>query len=395
MVTLLTSDLTSKIDMKAVVLTGIKQMELRDVPEPSIQKETEVLLKIERVGICGSDVHYYETGRIGSRIVEFPFIIGHECSATVKAVGSSVTRVKVGDSVVVDPAISCHNCTQCNMGRENTCYNLRFLGTPGQIKGCLCEYIVMPEECCYPTNGTITLEQAALCEPLSIAAYSTKQSGLRLGLRPDEAKLPENANIAILGAGPIGLCTLISAKAENVHPVRKLEQGFKPHISPEGRSFLSNGVNTCYMTEKIKERIEIAEKAGATWVGNPDKQDIVKEILNRQPDGVDIAFECAGQQETIDQCVELLRPGGRLILTGIPRFERISLTIDKIRRKEITIINIRRQNKCTQKAIDLIASGKVNVDFMITHRFKLQQTQDAFDMVAEYRDGVVKALIEL
>lgn len=344
--------------MKAVVLTGIKQMELRDVPEPSIQKDTDVLLKIEKVGICGSDVHYYETGRIGSQIVEYPYITGHECSATVKAVGSSVTRVKIGDAVVVDPAISCHNCAQCKMGRENTCYNLGFLGTPGQAEGCLCEYIVMPEECCYPTNGTITFEQAALCEPLSIGAYSVKQ-----------ANLPENANIAILGAGPIGLCTFVSAKAENV--------------------------KTCYMTEKIEERLEVAKKAGATWVGNPDKQDIVKEILKQQPDGVDVAFECAGQQETIDQCVELLRPGGKLILTGIPRFERISLVIDKIRRKEITIINIRRQNKCTQTAIDLIASGRVNVDFMITHRFQFEQTQEAFEIVAGYRDGVVKAIIEL
>lgn len=344
--------------MKAVVLTAVRQMEVVDVAEPRIKNDTDVLLKIEAVGVCGSDVHYYETGRTGSQIVEFPFIIGHECSATVKAIGDSVTRVQVGDSVAIDPAIFCHNCAQCKMGRENTCYNLRFLGTPGQIEGCLCEYIVMPGECCYPTNGAITLEQAALCEPLSIAAYSVKQ-----------AKLPKNTNVAILGAGPIGLCTLFSARAENA--------------------------NACYMTEKIKERIEIAEKAGATWVGNPDKQDIVKEILNQQPDGVDVAFECAGQQETIDQCVELLRPGGKLILTGIPRFERISLAIDKIRRKEITIINIRRQNKCTQKAIDLIASGKVNVDFMITHRFKLEQTKQAFDMVTEYRDGVVKALIEV
>ncbi len=344
--------------MKAIVLTDIREMQLRDVPEPSIQRDTDVLLKIERVGVCGSDVHYYETGRIGSQIIEYPFIIGHECSATVKAVGSSVTRVKVGGAVVVDPAISCHSCAQCKIGRENTCYNLGFLGTPGQAEGCLCEYIVMPEECCYPTNGTITLEQAALCEPLSIGAYSVKQ-----------ANLPENANIAILGAGPIGLCTFVSAKAENV--------------------------NACYMTEKIKERIEAAKKAGATWVGNPNKQDIVKEILRQQPDGLDVTFECAGQQETIDQCVELLRPGGKLILTGIPRFERISLAIDKIRRKEITIVNIRRQNKCVQTAMDLIASGKVNVDFMITHRFKLEQTQGAFDMVAEYRDGVIKALIEL
>lgn len=333
-------------------------MNIGDEPEPKIEKGTDVLLKIERIGVCGSDVHYYETGRIGSQVVEYPYITGHECAATVVDVGDDVKRVKVGDTVAIDPAESCYECPQCKLNRENTCYNLRFLGTPGQGHGCLCEYLVMPEESCYPTHDGITLEQAVMCEPLSIAAYSVQQ-----------AKLPEKANIAILGAGPIGLCTFVSAKAENV--------------------------NTCYMTDKIDARIEMAKNAGATWVGNPDKQNIVEEILKQQPLGLDVTFECAGEQETIDQCVDLLRPGGTLILTGIPRIDRISFAIDYLRRKEITIVNIRRQNRCAQKAIDLIASGKVNVDFMITHHFPLERTQDAFELVAGYNDGVIKAMIEL
>ena len=127
--------------MKAILLTGLKQMEIGDVPEPKIEKSTDVLLKIERIGVCGSDVHYYETGRIGSQIVEYPYITGHECAATVMAVGDSVTRVKAGDEVAIDPAVSCYECAQCKLGRENTCYNLRFLGTPGQGHGCLCEYL--------------------------------------------------------------------------------------------------------------------------------------------------------------------------------------------------------------------------------------------------------------
>jgi L-iditol 2-dehydrogenase len=344
--------------MKAVMLTGLRQMEIRDVPEPKIEKDTDVLLKIERVGVCGSDVHYYETGRIGSQVVEYPYITGHECAGTVKATGKSVTRVEAGDEVVIDPAVSCYECPQCKMGRENTCYNLKFLGTPGQGPGCLSEYIVMPQEACYPTHGAINLEQAVMCEPLSIGAYSVQQ-----------AKLPKLASIAILGAGPIGLCTFVSAKAEDI--------------------------NACYMTEKIPARIEAARTAGATWVGNPDEQNIVEKILKQQPRGVDVTFECAGEQETVDQCVDLLRPGGTLILTGIPRFDRVSMAIDLIRRKEITIVNIRRQNHCTQRAIDLIASGKVDVDFMITHHFGIDETQVAFELVAEYRDGVVKAMIHI
>lgn len=344
--------------MKAIVLTGIRQMEMANVPEPSIKKDDDVLLKVEAVGVCGSDVHYYETGRIGSQIAEYPFIVGHECAATVKAVGSAVTRVKVGDGVVIEPAIACNNCDQCKRGRKNTCRNLKFLGCPGQTNGCLCEYIVMPEDCCFPIGDKITFAQGVLCEPLAIGVYAVKR-----------ACLSENADIAILGSGPIGLSCLISARVENV--------------------------NACYVTEKIEERVEVAKKSGATWVGNPNKEDIVSEILKRQPIGMDVVFECAGQQETIDQAVELLKPGGKLMLVGIPRLERISLVIDKIRRKEVTIVNVRRQNNCTQTAIDLIAAGKADVDFMITHRFKLEQTQNAFDMVAGYRDGVVKALIEL
>jgi L-iditol 2-dehydrogenase len=344
--------------MRAVVLTGVRQMELRDVPDPVIEKDTDVLLKIEKIGVCGSDVHYYETGRIGSQVVQFPFIVGHECAATVAAVGPGVKDLKVGQEVVVEPAVSCHTCQQCNQGRENTCFNLRFLGTPGQGDGCLCEYIVMPEECCLPTHGKISIEQGVLCEPLAIAVYAVQQS------RP-----PQDADVAMLGAGPIGLSCMVAAKAQ--------------------------GVRACYLTEKIAERVETARKGGATWVGNPLKEDVVAAILQQQPLGMDVVYECAGQQETIDQAIGLLKPGGKLMLIGIPREDRISLSIDQIRRKEITIVNVRRQNACTQATIDLLASGKASVDFMITHRFGLEQTQDAFELVAGYRDGVVKAMIEM
>jgi threonine dehydrogenase-like Zn-dependent dehydrogenase len=181
--------------------------------------------------------------------------------------------------------------------------------------------------------------------------------------------MPENAKIAILGSGPIGLSCMAAAQAEHAKAI--------------------------YMTDKIEQRMEVAQKAGAVWVGNPEKGDIVKAILEQEPLGIDVVYECAGEQSTLDEAIELLRPGGRVILIGAPRIERVSFIIDKLRRNEITLVNIRRQNNCTQQAIDLIASGKTKVDFMITHRFKFEQTQDAFCLVAEYRDGVIKALIEL
>ncbi len=344
--------------MKAAQLTGIKQLEINDVSEPKLESEMDVLLKVDAVGICGSDVHYYKTGRIGDQVVRFPFTIGHECAATVKDLGSAVEKLSIGEPIVVDPAISCHNCDQCRDGRVHTCRNLKFLGCPGQVAGCLSEFIVMPESSCFSTNGKINPEQGALCEPLSIGIYAVKL-----------AEPVENKDIAILGAGPIGLCCLVSALAENI--------------------------NTCYMTEKIKERIEVAKNAGAKWVGNPDEQNIVENILHLQPQGLDVVFECAGQQETINQAVELLKPGGKLVLIGIPRTDTINLPVHKIRRKEINIINVRRQNHCTQPAVDMIAEGKINVDFMITHRFKLEQAKDALDLVSEYKQGVVKAIVHI
>ncbi len=344
--------------MKAQVLTGIGQMEMRDVDDPVIGGDTDVLLKIDMVGVCGSDVHYYETGRIGSQVVQYPYVVGHECSATVAAVGSAVKRVKVGDVIVVEPAAWCDECDQCRMGRENTCRNLKFLGTPGQGPGCLSEYIVMPEKSCFPTQGAITREQGVLCEPFAIGVYTVRQS------RPQKG-----ARVVILGSGPIGLSCMAAAKTE--------------------------GIEKIYMTDKIDARSAVARKAGAIWTGNPEKESIVEAIGDLEPTGVDIVYECAGQQETLDEAIELLRPGGTLMIVGIPRTERVSFSIDRIRRKEITIINVRRQNDCTQRAIDLIASGKAQVDFMITHRFTFDKCKEAFDLVAGYKDGVVKALIEI
>lgn len=343
--------------MKAMALTGPGRMDIIEVPAPVICADTDVLLKVEMVGVCGSDVHYYETGQIGSQVVKYPFILGHECAAVVEEIGSGVKDISVGERVVIEPAIVCHKCDQCRLGRENTCRNLKFLGCPGQISGCLCEYIVMPQECCFAVGENLSLEQSVLCEPLAIGLYSVKQAELKTG-----------CDIAVLGTGPIGLsCIVMANKA---------------------------GIRSCYATDKVDRRLDIAVEAGSVGL-NPQNSNIVEQILKQVPLGVDAVFECAGQQETIDQAVELLKPGGRLILIGIPRNDRISMTIDKIRRKEITVINIRRQNKCTQECIDLIKEKKINADFMVTHRFDFEQTQEAFDLAAEYADGVVKAMIEI
>ena len=341
------------------MLTGIRKMEMKNIPAPEIKNPNDVLIRMKIVGVCGSDVHYYTQGKIGSQVVEYPFTVGHEGAGIVEEVGSAVTKVKPGDRIAVEPAMSCWECDQCKAGRPHTCRKLRFLGCPKQADGCLSEYIVMPEECCFKMRKSMSFEESAISEPLAIGVYAVSRS------------IPmKGAKIAILGAGPIGLSVLLPAMAQ--------------------------GAEKVYMTDKIDRRIQLAEKMGAAWTGNPEKADIVKEIANREPLLVDVVFECCGQQEALEQAVALVKPGGKIMLIGIPPSMKYwSLNVDFSRRKEICIQNVRRQNHCVQPALDMIDNKLFDVNKMVTHRFKFKDTKEAFDLVADYRDGVVKAMIEI
>ncbi len=344
--------------MKAMMLTGIHQMEMRDVPTPAIIHDRDVLIRMTRVGVCGSDVHYYTQGQIGSQIVQYPFTVGHEGAGIVEQVGPAVTRVKAGDRIAIEPAMPCGQCDQCLVGRPHTCRQLKFLGCPKQAEGCLSEYLVMPDACCFPIPDAMSFDQAAISEPLAIGVYAVKQS------------IPmQGAAVGILGAGPIGLSVLLPARAQDARRI--------------------------FMTDKIDARLALAQRAGADWVGNPDTRDVVADITTLEPAQLDVVFECCGKQEALDQAIELLKPGGKLMLVGIPpTLERVSFGIDKLRHKEICIQNVRRQNHCVQPALDKIARGDCNVDVMVTHRFPFERTKAAFDLVAAYQDGVVKAMID-
>ncbi len=332
-------------------------MEARDVPAPTLTRDTDVLIKMARVGICGSDVHYFAEGGIGSQRVQYPWAVGHEGAGVVAQVGVGVTRVKPGDRIAFDPAQPCGECDQCLAGRPHTCRALDFLGCPGQVEGCLTEYLVLPERSCYPIPDTMTFEEAAIVEPLSIGVYALTLS----------VPMP-GAAVGILGAGPIGLSVLLPARAQ--------------------------GAGRVYMTDKIDARLQMASRAGADWVGNPDAEDVVAAVKAREPHLLDVVFECSGKQEAMDQGVEMLKPGGKLMLIGIPSTDRISFDINLLRRKEICVQNVRRQNHTVQRAIDMIANKEIDVSVMVTHHFPFARTQEGFDMVADYRDGVVKAMIE-
>jgi L-iditol 2-dehydrogenase len=269
-----------------------------------------------------------------------------------------VKSFKKGQRVAIEPAMPCYQCDQCLAGRPHTCRNLKFLGCPGQAEGCLSEYIVMPETSCFPIQPKMTYDHAVISEPLAIGVYAVRLAQIEF----------EEKCVGILGFGPIGMSVLLSV--------------------------LHKGVDRVYVTDKIDTRLEIAKRCGAEWIGNPLKEDVVTAVKAREEALLDVAFECCGKQEAIEQAVEMLKPGGKLLIIGIPEFERWTFSADKIRHKEICIQNVRRQNHALEETLDLLQNNKVDVSLMPTHRFKFSHAKEAFDLVADLRDGVMKAMID-
>ncbi|NQT12180.1 MAG: alcohol dehydrogenase catalytic domain-containing protein [Planctomycetes bacterium] len=344
--------------MKVAYLTGLRKLELREEPEPKIERADEVLLRIDRVGVCGSDVHYYANGRIGQQAVRYPASVGHEFSATVVETGSAAGRLKAGDRVAVDPALACGTCDQCRANRRHTCRNLKFMGSPEQAPGAVAEYRLAPAENCLAIPDSVSLDEAAMIEPLTVGLHA-----VRLG------EVYPAAKVGVLGAGPIGLSVLMLMKV--VAPAR------------------------VYMTDLIDERLSLARQCGADWTGNAGREDVDAAIAEREPLGLDLVFECSGEPACVNQGIRLLAPGGRLVLVGIPPTGDVGFDLHAARPKELDFRNVRRQNGCMAPVVRLMAEGRIDVAPLVTHRFGLSEIRDAFELVAAYGDGVVKAMIGL
>ena len=343
--------------MITMSLTGIRKIEQLERPIPTLKNQADVLIRIKTVGVCGSDIHYFTEGRIGTQVVKFPFTIGHECSGVVEKTGSLVNHVKPGDLVAVDPSIHCGTCDQCLAGRPHTCRHNLFLGCPGQLEGCLSEYIVMPEYTCFVMDQTFNPTMAALIEPLTIGTYSVELAKTEF----------QDKTIGIFGAGPIGWSVLNVLKTRNAYRI--------------------------FCFEPLDYRRTKATESGADFTYDPFEKDALETISAVEPLLLDIVFDCSGEQKAINDAIRILKPGGKLVLTGIPPHGLYTFDMDMMRRKEITVINVRRQNHCIEKSIGLVKDG-LPIEKMVSHRFQPQQTQQAFDLVSSYQDGVMKAMID-
>ena len=338
-------------------MVGLDKMEIRDIPMPE-PKEKEVLVEMEYVGICGSDVHYFHDGSCGSYVVEGDFMLGHECAGTVVALGEGVQNLKVGDRVALEPGITCGECEFCKRGLYNLCPDVQFLATP-PVQGCYENYIAFPENMCFKLPENISTKEGALIEPLSVGLHAANQGNVQLG-----------DSVVILGAGCIGLVTLLACKA--------------------------HGASDITVVDVIPKRLDYAMKLGATRVINGKEKDAVEEIMKLTNGvGVEKVFETAGSPFTIQQTPYIVKRAGTITLVGISAQEKIEYNFAQIMDKEPTIKSVFRYRNIYPQAIAAIADGTIDVSGIVTHEFAFDDIQEAFDCAINNKDDVVKAVIKI
>ncbi|MEN6355448.1 MAG: NAD(P)-dependent alcohol dehydrogenase [Armatimonadota bacterium] len=343
--------------MRSLRLHGPKDLRLHDEPKPQ-PGQGEVQIQIKSVGICASDLHYYREARIGTTTITDPIVMGHEASGVITALGEGVESLKVGDRVAIEPAKPCGQCEYCKSGHFNVCRGVQFFGTP-PVDGCLRDYITWPAELALKVPDLISFDEAAMVEPLAVGVYAV-----------DLASISAGDTIAIFGVGAIGLSVLQAAKVA--------------------------GVGRIIVTDPVPARRELAIELGADAALDPHSQDVEKELAGLTGSrGVDIAFECAGVPETLVDAGNVVHPLGKIVVVGIPDEDAYSFEASNARRKQLSVIFVRRSNLTAERSIDLISSGKMNVTCYGRHHFPLEKTAQAMDAAIAKSDGVIRAIVQI
>ena len=343
--------------MKVAVMLGIGKMgfEERDIPKV---KENEVLVKLEYVGICGSDLHYYETGAIGDYVVEPPFVLGHEPGGTVVEVGKNVKNLKVGDRVALEPGKTCGHCEFCKTGRYNLCPDVVFFATP-PVDGVFQEYVAHEAALCFKLPDNVSTLEGALIEPLAVGFHAAIQGDAHLGQRA-----------VVMGAGCIGLVSMMALKAR--------------------------GVSEVYVVDIMEKRLDKALELGATGVINGAKEDVLEKV-NELTDGagMDLVIETAGTEITTRQAIHMAKKGSNIVLVGYSKSGEMTLPMSLVLDKELTFKTVFRYRHIYPIAIDAVAAGKVNLKGIVTDIFGLDEAQKAMDYSVNNKADIVKAVIQI
>lgn len=346
-----------KETMKVAVMNGIGQMGFveRPVPQPA---DNEVLVKLEYVGICGSDMHYYETGRIGDYIVEPPFVLGHEPGGTVVEVGKNVKHLQPGDRVALEPGKTCGHCEFCREGKYNLCPDVVFFATP-PVDGVFQEYVAHEADLCFKLPENVDTLEGALIEPLAVGFHAANQGGAHAG-----------QTAVVFGAGCIGLVSMMALKAE--------------------------GVSRVYVVDIMQKRLDKAVELGATGIINSQEIDVLKEVERlTEGRGADLVIETAGMEITTRQAIHIARKGANIVLVGYSKSGEMTLPMSLALDKELTFKTVFRYRHIYPMAIEAVASGKVNLKGIVTNVFHFDDIQNAMDSSVRDKANIVKSVVKI
>lgn len=344
-------------NMKVAVMNGIGKMGYLERPIPT-PADNEVLVKLEYVGICGSDLHYYETGAIGSYVVEPPFVLGHEPGGVVVEVGKNVKHLKVGDKVALEPGKTCGHCEFCRQGLYNLCPDVVFFATP-PVDGVFQEYVAHEADLCFKLPDNVSTLEGALIEPLAVGFHAANQGGAHAG-----------QTAVVMGAGCIGLVSMMALKAE--------------------------GVSKVYVVDVMQKRLDKALELGADGVINGKDTDAVQEVLKLTDGrGCDLVIETAGTEITTRQAIHMAKKGSNIVLVGYSKTGEMTLPMSLVLDKELTFKTVFRYRHIYPMAIEAVASGRVNIKGIVTDIFDFDDIQNAMDRSVADKSNIVKAVVKI
>lgn len=339
--------------MKAVALFGVGDIRTIDKEVPAIG-DHDVLIRVGACGVCGTDIHFFK----GEWEVRTPLVLGHEFSGTIAKVGAKVTNVKTGDRVVAEPNIVCGKCKYCRMSERNFfCENLEATGVT--IDGAFAEYVKVPEQNVYTIPGNLSLEEAALVEPLACIVRGF-----------DNLKIALGSSVAIVGAGPIGLL---------------MTQVVKHY-----------GASKVFAIDPVEERLQLAKDLGADIVVNPNNQN-PKDIIGEKTEGLgtDISIECVGSSSAIEAALAVLRKAGKLLIFGVaPEHDIWHVKPFDLYNKEVSIFTSYRSPYTFQRAVELASSGSLQLKPIISHVHDLDQAPEVFNNLVMKKKGIIKTLLK-
>jgi L-iditol 2-dehydrogenase len=341
--------------MKVAVMEAIGKIGYaeRDIPAP---KNGEALVKLEYVGICGSDLHYFHSGRIGGYVVQPPFVLGHEAAGTVVETAPDVTNVKKGDRVALEPGKTCGECEYCRGGLYNLCPDVVFFATP-PVDGVFCEYVAHPAGLCFKLPDNVTALEGALIEPLAVGFHAARQGGARAG-----------QTAAVFGAGCIGLSSMLALKAA--------------------------GVERIYVADIERNRLAKALELGATATIDATHGDPAKTLMKLAGGGgCDLAIETSGAGAAAGWAVQTAKKAATIVFVGYSADGTMTLPMGAALDKELTFKTVFRYRHVYPEAIEAVAAGKINLKGIVTHTFAFDDLQTALDRSASERGAIVKAVV--